>query len=319
MNRENSEENLEILQEYIDWCFDVIVMKKNQIACSPAKSETPSSKRSRPADSPETTSPTGQAFDSASTIIEGPPHPTTMPCWWGMPPAAGALVVSGSGAGCSGGRWPALDGRSVGPGFAGPLLGGGGALGSPGPGRSALVWPTAGRACGLAAVLVMQHFRGLRVFSVVYACSKQTLVLLADSRLSVCLSPLVRAACACASERGSGNGNMAELTQKHALEMVRADGSDDGSVTFVLHEEDHTLGNSLRYMIMKSQDVEFCGYSITHPSESKINFRIQTRDGVPASEPLRNGLNNLTEVCKHVLQTFETRMNAFKDSEESMT
>ncbi len=29
--------NLETLQEYIDWCFDVIVMKKNQNACSPAK------------------------------------------------------------------------------------------------------------------------------------------------------------------------------------------------------------------------------------------------------------------------------------------
>lgn len=26
-----------------------------------------------------------------------------------------------------------------------------------------------------------------------------------------------------------------------------------------------------------SEDVEFCGYTITHPSESKINFRIQTR------------------------------------------
>lgn len=26
-----------------------------------------------------------------------------------------------------------------------------------------------------------------------------------------------------------------------------------------------------------SVDVEFCGYTITHPSESKINFRIQTR------------------------------------------
>lgn len=26
-----------------------------------------------------------------------------------------------------------------------------------------------------------------------------------------------------------------------------------------------------------SPDVEFCGYCITHPSESKINFRIQTR------------------------------------------
>ncbi len=51
MSSEDSEENLETLQEYIDWCFDVIVMKKKQNACSPAKSETPSSKRSRPADS----------------------------------------------------------------------------------------------------------------------------------------------------------------------------------------------------------------------------------------------------------------------------
>nr|XP_005157198.1 DNA-directed RNA polymerases I and III subunit RPAC2 isoform X1 [Danio rerio] len=44
---------------------------------------------------------------------------------------------------------------------------------------------------------------------------------------------------------------MAELGQKHALEMVRTDGADEGCVTFVLNEEDHTLGNSLRYMIMK--------------------------------------------------------------------
>ncbi|XP_051514595.1 DNA-directed RNA polymerases I and III subunit RPAC2 isoform X6 [Myxocyprinus asiaticus] len=108
---------------------------------------------------------------------------------------------------------------------------------------------------------------------------------------------------------------MTDGSQKHALEMVCADGADEGCVTFVLHEEDHTLGNSLRYMIMKSQEVEFCGYSITHPSESKINFRIQTRGGLPASEPLRNGLNNLTEVCKHVLHTFETRMKDFKDKE----
>jgi len=26
-----------------------------------------------------------------------------------------------------------------------------------------------------------------------------------------------------------------------------------------------------------SPDVEFCGYSIPHPAENKINFRIQTR------------------------------------------
>ncbi|KAL0152180.1 hypothetical protein M9458_051903 [Cirrhinus mrigala] len=70
MNSEDSEENLETLQEYIDWCFDVIVMKKNQNACSPVKSETPSSKRSCPADSPETTSPTGKSFTDILDSID---------------------------------------------------------------------------------------------------------------------------------------------------------------------------------------------------------------------------------------------------------
>lgn len=31
------------------------------------------------------------------------------------------------------------------------------------------------------------------------------------------------------------------------------------------------------FLFSVSMDVEFCGYTITHPSESKINFRIQTR------------------------------------------
>uniref|UniRef100_A0A8D3AJT7 DNA-directed RNA polymerases I and III subunit RPAC2 n=1 Tax=Scophthalmus maximus TaxID=52904 RepID=A0A8D3AJT7_SCOMX len=96
-----------------------------------------------------------------------------------------------------------------------------------------------------------------------------------------------------------------EGEKKPVLEMVQADGADEGCVTFVLHDEDHTLGNSLRYLIMKNGDVDFCGYTITHPSESKINFRIQTRGGVAATEPLRRGLNELSDVCQHVLNTFQ--------------
>ncbi|XP_010731207.1 DNA-directed RNA polymerases I and III subunit RPAC2 [Larimichthys crocea] len=107
-----------------------------------------------------------------------------------------------------------------------------------------------------------------------------------------------------------------EGEKKPVLEMVQADGADEGCVTFVLHDEDHTLGNSLRYMIMKTVDVEFCGYTITHPSESKINFRIQTRGGLPATEPLRRGLTELSDVCQHVLNTFEARVNEFKEKEE---
>ncbi|XP_073497485.1 uncharacterized protein [Phyllobates terribilis] len=40
--------------------------------------------------------------------------------------------------------------------------------------------------------------------------------------------------------------------KKPVLEMVQGNGTDESCVTFVLHEEDHTLGNALRYMIMKN-------------------------------------------------------------------
>ncbi|XP_014428792.1 DNA-directed RNA polymerases I and III subunit RPAC2-like [Pelodiscus sinensis] len=111
---------------------------------------------------------------------------------------------------------------------------------------------------------------------------------------------------------------MAEEAQgKPALELVQADGADGSCVTFVLHNEDHTLGNSLRYMIMKNSEVEFCGYSITHPSESKINFRIQTRGGLPAVEPFRKGLTELVDVCQHVLSKFEAGIKEYKAQKEA--
>uniref|UniRef100_A0A8C5WQZ8 DNA-directed RNA polymerases I and III subunit RPAC2 n=1 Tax=Laticauda laticaudata TaxID=8630 RepID=A0A8C5WQZ8_LATLA len=100
-------------------------------------------------------------------------------------------------------------------------------------------------------------------------------------------------------------GDEEEKQQPRVLQMVRAEGSDKTCITFVLNNEDHTLGNSLRYMIMKNPEVEFCGYSITHPSESKINFRIQTRGGLPAIDAFQKGLEDLTGVCQHILNTFE--------------
>ncbi|KAE8584659.1 hypothetical protein XENTR_v10021054 [Xenopus tropicalis] len=109
----------------------------------------------------------------------------------------------------------------------------------------------------------------------------------------------------------------AEAERKTALEMVQAQGNDESCVTFVLHEEDHTLGNSLRYMVMKNPDIEFCGYSITHPSETKINFRIQTRNGIPAVEPFRRGLTELVDVCQHVLNTFEASIKEYKEQKDA--
>jgi DNA-directed RNA polymerase I and III subunit RPAC2 len=45
--------------------------------------------------------------------------------------------------------------------------------------------------------------------------------------------------------------------------------------SYVFFDEDHTLGNSLRYILSKRSDVEFCGYSIPHPSENRMIVRLQ--------------------------------------------
>ena len=101
----------------------------------------------------------------------------------------------------------------------------------------------------------------------------------------------------------------------HKLEAVRSENDEETCKTFILHHEDHTLGNSLRYMIMKNPAVEFCGYSVPHPSEEKINVRIQTKEK-PAVDALKKGLTDLQKVCEHVLETFQLTVKEFKEGND---
>ncbi|QLL32804.1 hypothetical protein HG536_0D03260 [Torulaspora globosa] len=85
--------------------------------------------------------------------------------------------------------------------------------------------------------------------------------------------------------------------------------SEDGTcASFQITEEDHTLGNALRYMIMKNPEVEFCGYSIPHPSENLLNLRIQTYGGCTAVEALQKGLADLMDLCDVVEDKFTQRI-----------
>jgi len=82
---------------------------------------------------------------------------------------------------------------------------------------------------------------------------------------------------------------------------VKTDLSDDRvSATFIIREEDHTLGfkvfklamlardaficfvstrNSLRYVLAKNEKTSFVGYSVPHPSEPVMNLRLQAQEG----------------------------------------
>ncbi|KAG6037527.1 hypothetical protein E4U41_005035 [Claviceps citrina] len=91
-------------------------------------------------------------------------------------------------------------------------------------------------------------------------------------------------------------------------------GSTDTAASFEFIDEGHTLGNALRYIIMKNPAVEFCAYAIPHPSESKMNLRIQTYDG-SAVDALKKGLHDLQDVCDVVAEKFWTKRQAFNSEQ----
>ncbi|XP_020587862.1 DNA-directed RNA polymerases I and III subunit RPAC2 [Phalaenopsis equestris] len=74
--------------------------------------------------------------------------------------------------------------------------------------------------------------------------------------------------------------------------------------TFSLMDEDHTLANSLRFLLNKDPRVEFCAYSIPHPSENKVNIRVQTT-GDSAKDVFKDACQDLILLCQHVRSTFD--------------
>jgi len=90
------------------------------------------------------------------------------------------------------------------------------------------------------------------------------------------------------------------------LSVLPGHAPDMSAATFVVNEEDHTLGNALRYVLMKDPKVEFCGYSAPHPSEDKIHLRIQMYDGENAMLALLRALDNLKDLTESILEKYET-------------
>ncbi|KAI1106257.1 RBP11-like subunits of RNA polymerase [Jackrogersella minutella] len=93
-------------------------------------------------------------------------------------------------------------------------------------------------------------------------------------------------------------------------------GSSETAASFEFLKEGHTLGNALRYIIMKNPDVEFCAYAIPHPSEDKMNLRIQTYDTTTAAAALSKGLQDLEDLCDVVADEFWTQREKFEATPE---
>lgn len=100
-----------------------------------------------------------------------------------------------------------------------------------------------------------------------------------------------------------------EDLDKEKIKILPQATSEDGtSASFQIANEDHTLGNVLRYIIMKNPDVEFCGYSIPHPSEDFLNIRIQTYGDITAVDALKKGLQDMLDMCDVVEEKFTQKI-----------
>ncbi|KAJ5475900.1 hypothetical protein N7475_001629 [Penicillium sp. IBT 31633x] len=94
-------------------------------------------------------------------------------------------------------------------------------------------------------------------------------------------------------------------------QIVVLPGATETAASFQFEGEGHTMGNALRYAIMKNPAVEFCGYTIPHPSDPKMNVRIQTNDTTTALEALEKGFNDLMDLCDVVTEKFTAARDQF--------
>ncbi|KAJ7108686.1 RBP11-like subunits of RNA polymerase [Mycena epipterygia] len=97
---------------------------------------------------------------------------------------------------------------------------------------------------------------------------------------------------------------MADLPPK--VTIMNGATPDLSAATYQIHDESHTIGNALRWMIMKNPKVEFCGYSAPHPSENVIQVRIQMYDNLSSLSALITALADLDALCATIEDAYVT-------------
>jgi DNA-directed RNA polymerase I and III subunit RPAC2 len=95
------------------------------------------------------------------------------------------------------------------------------------------------------------------------------------------------------------------------------------SRTIVLGDEDHTLGNALRHVLMNDARIDFAGYCVPHPSEPIVHLRIQsntntTEQPLTAVEALKEACATLASQCDIVLEKLMDAASEVKEDCERM-
>ena len=101
-----------------------------------------------------------------------------------------------------------------------------------------------------------------------------------------------------------------EMVDEDKLKIIPDKEEGNFNCTYTFQNEDHTLGNILRYMLMKDPNTLFCGYSIPHPSEDIMNIRLQTKEK-NTNEVMENAMNRVDEISDILSNKFKKALNDF--------
>ncbi|KAG9301765.1 hypothetical protein G9A89_003312 [Geosiphon pyriformis] len=76
------------------------------------------------------------------------------------------------------------------------------------------------------------------------------------------------------------------------------------AATFVIEKEDHTIGNLIRYQLLKENQVTFAGYKMPHPLEHIVTVKVQTVKETAPETMMAKALNDLIGLTGHLRQKF---------------
>ena len=95
---------------------------------------------------------------------------------------------------------------------------------------------------------------------------------------------------------------MSELLTTSKVQLLHLEEETCG--TFVIENEDHTIGGLLQWMLLQDQRVEFAGYTVPHPTDHKIHVRIQSIK-TPAAVVLNDALTQLQHVMQDLIEKWD--------------
>ena len=100
------------------------------------------------------------------------------------------------------------------------------------------------------------------------------------------------------------------VADEDKLKIISDKEEGEFNCTYTFRNEDHTLGNILRYMLMKDSNTLFCGYSIPHPSEDLMNIRLQTKE-INTNNSMEKAMERIIEIGDILSNKFKNALNNY--------